>query len=197
MRLIIPSLHLLPKAGRLAQGLFWICCAVLFLTPQSLPAKDTLDAKKGDTFYTQFSFFYEDNTHLTTNYRKGTFVPVNTEVTFVKAGSNSLYFKLPNGEQLKVENVKNYSGENIEGIFKRTVGKEKVDLSKYSAKEKQNILTGEVDAEMSKDAVIKALGYPPKHQTPSLESDNWRYWRNRFKTFIVHFENGKVTSIKN
>lgn len=49
---------------------------------------------------------------------------------------------------------------------------------------------------MSKDAVIAALGYPPKHQTPTLKGNQWRYWRTLFKTFVVHFEDDKVDNIQ-
>lgn len=49
---------------------------------------------------------------------------------------------------------------------------------------------------MSKDAVLVAIGYPPITRTPTLESDDWTYWSNRFNTFIVYFENGKVSRIK-
>ena len=31
--------------------------------------------------------------------------------------------------------------------------------------------------------------------TPSLEVDTWRYWSNRFKTFLVQFEGDLVVSV--
>ena len=45
-------------------------------------------------------------------------------------------------------------------------------------------------------AVQVAIGYPPITRTASLESDAWTYWSNRFHTFIVHFEQDKVTRIQ-
>jgi hypothetical protein len=171
----------------------------IFLAPsQPLIAADTnaISAVKGDKLYTQFSLFYEDNVHRTTNYRKGVFVPINTEVTFVKANKKEIDVIIPDDTKLKIENVEKYSGENINGIFHRTFGKTPVDLSRFSAKEKNSIEAGEVEPSMSKDAVIAALGYPPKHQTPTLKGNQWRYWHNLFGTFVVHFENDKVTSIE-
>ena len=153
-------------------------------------------AIKGQTLYTQFGLFYEGLVHRTTNYRKGIFVPVNTEVTFVKATKKVILVKLPNGKELKIQNVEEYSGEDIDGIFTRTFSTEKVDLSKFTEAERKGIAAGEAVAGMKKAAVIVALGYPPKHQTPSLESSKWRYWRNRFGTFLVNFDGDVVSSIK-
>ena len=40
-----------------------------------------------------------------------------------------------------------------------------------------------------------AIGYPPEHATPSLDSDVWTYWKNRFGKLKVTFANGKVSEI--
>ena len=151
---------------------------------------------KGQTLYTQFSLFYENNCHRTTNYRKGNLLPVNTEVKFVKADHLNIVVTLPTGQNLKIENIQKYSGEGIDGIFTRTFATKPVDLSKYTEDEKTAVMSGEVKIGMSKSAVILALGYPPKHKTPSLQLNQWQYWWNRFNTFVVHFENEKVTQIE-
>ena len=36
--------------------------------------------------------------------------------------------------------------------------------------------------------VIFAIGYPPYSGTPDLEGMVWRYWRNKFATFTVEFD---------
>ncbi|MHC1764928.1 MAG: hypothetical protein AB9869_11610 [Verrucomicrobiia bacterium] len=160
-------------------------------------AKREVDAvQKGQAFFTRFSFFYEDLRHRTTNYRKGILVPVNTQVQFVKAKRNDIVVQLPNGKQLTIENVEPYSGENLDGIFSRTFSTEKTNLSGFTEAERGAILAGEVKPGMRKSAVIVALGYPPKHQTPSLESSQWRYWQNRFNTFLVQFEKDQVVAVK-
>ncbi len=52
-------------------------------------------ATKGETYYTQFSLFHLKYVWLTTNYRKGVLVPVNTQVTFLKASSNEIDVESP------------------------------------------------------------------------------------------------------
>jgi hypothetical protein len=151
----------------------------------------------GATIYTQFSMFYEHNTHKTTNYRKGTLVPVNTAVKFVKSDSYTISVKLPDGQDLTIDNVADFSGEKIDGIFARTFSTKPLNLSIFTEAERKSIMAGEVKPGMRKSAVIVALGYPPKHKTPNLELNEWRYWINRFNTFIVRFEKDRVTGIQN
>lgn len=154
-------------------------------------------AEKGERLYTQFSLFYEKDHHITTNYRKGTLVPVNTIVEFVKATRKRITVKIPSyNVTVNFENEEDYSGEKIEGIFKRTFARQPVDLGAYSEEERSSIKQGIVTEGMSKEAVIKAMGYPPHHKTPTLDMDQWRYWKNRFDTMLVFFENGKVSAIQ-
>ena len=165
-----------------------------FLAEQKGIAASTL---KGQTLYTQITLFYENYCHVTTNYRKGVLVPVNTEVKFVKADGNDITVTLPDGHKLEIKNIETYSGEQIDGIFTRTFATNPVDLSKFTDDEEKSILLGEVITGMRKSAVIVALGYPPKHKTPNLQLDQWQYWHNRFSTFVVYFEKDKVTQIEN
>ena len=81
--------------------LVFVYVAMLFLALPS-NAKVLVSATKGDKLYTKFSLFQEDNTHLTTNYRKGLPVPINTEVTFVKSSSDTITVKLADGRTLKI-----------------------------------------------------------------------------------------------
>ena len=160
-------------------------------------AQKTVFAEKGEKLYTQFSLFYEKDHHITTNYRKGTVVPVNTEVEFQKATKNRIVVKIPTyNVTINFENEEDYSGQTIEGIFKRTFGRKPIDLTIFSEMERASIKQGTVTEGMSKEAVIKAMGYPPHHKTPTLEMDQWRYWKNRFDTMLVFFENGKVSAIQ-
>jgi len=49
---------------------------------------------------------------------------------------------------------------------------------------------------MSKEAVIAAYGYPPKHRTPALTSNAWTYWDARYERRIVTFKNNKIAKIE-
>ena len=189
------------KIGTLLFGIL-ISATICFARPE--PVGDSTaekqpkpaDTSSSHKLYVQFGLMYERNNHRTTNYRKGILVPVNTEVALVKKTKKTIVVALPGGNDLTIENIEPYSGETIDGIFARTFSTNKVDLSPFSDVEKKGITAGEVRVGMSKRAVVVAIGYPPKHKTPSLDSNQWRYWRNRFATFVVHFEDDKVSSIQ-
>jgi hypothetical protein len=99
------------------------------------------------------------------------------------------------GQLLTIENVQKYTKDDMPIAFSKIAGTSKVDLNQFSAAERDSILAGQVKKDMSKKAVLAAIGYPPQHVTPSLEGNDWTYWSNLFNRFVVKFKNGKVDSI--
>ena len=63
----------------------------------------------------------------------------------------------------------------------------KESLDNLSEADKKGIREGKLVYGMSKKGVMMALGYPATHRTPSLDSNTWVYWTNRFTTFEVNF----------
>jgi len=157
--------------------------------------------KKQHLFVPNEEMYTQCNMHAyrgrvdTVNYGVGIFIPVNSKVTLLESNSNKIKF-LYKGKTITLLNKEKYSGLDIEQIFHRYFGKKKVDLNKFTKKERKAIKSGRVIKGMSKKAVLVTLGHPPAHATPSLESDEWKYWKSRWNTMIVIFKNGKVVSIK-
>lgn len=144
----------------------------------------------GDSvYYTRVGFYYDKGVHKTTNYLYGTWVPINTEVELLKKKRTYITIRIVGtGEEVKILNVKEYSGEKIDGIFERMFSKEATDLSAYSPEHVKNIKAGIFEPGMTKEEVILSIGYPPKHRTPSLDQNSWRYWRNRWNTVLLNFK---------
>ncbi|MCK9606567.1 MAG: outer membrane protein assembly factor BamE [Methylomonas sp.] len=150
----------------------------------------------GQVYYTQFSLFQEKNNFRTTNYRKGILIPINTAVSLQSIRADQAELRLvESGQPLSIENVPKHTVDDMQTAFKKIAGPNKVDLSQFSATEKDAILAGQVKKGMSRKAVLAAIGYPPQNETPSLNSNDWTYWSNRFNRFIVHFKNDKVDNI--
>jgi hypothetical protein len=152
--------------------------------------------RKNQILYTQHSLYYEDNRFLTTNYLKGTLLPINSEVKFTGYNAARIVVTLPDGQDLFIVNIENFTKEDIHGIFSRTLAETPADLSQFTEDEKQSIMLGEVKIGMSKSAVIAAIGYPPKHKTPNLQMNQWIFWKNRFVTTVISFDNEKVVNIR-
>ena len=163
------------------------------LKPEELPA----DIALGDTYYTQFVIRYEKGVHLTTNFRRGASIPVNTPVKLLNITNKTIEVEVDNSSQkLLVKNVEKHTGDDVYRAFDKLFARQKVNLSKFNKLEKQHIESGTVATGMRKDAVIVAIGYPPITETPNLDSNLWVYWSGRFNRFNVHFKNGKVNRIE-
>lgn len=163
------------------------------LSESSLPA----GVKTGDVYYAQVAFMYEKGRHLTTNYRRGILVPVNTQVQLQDITARDISLEiLPAHTPLRIENVQKHTHDSTSEAFAKLFGKKPLDLSRFSALEKENILAGKAAKTMSKKAVIAAMGYPPITETPGLDMDQWTYWNSRFDRFVVYFENDRVTRVQ-
>ncbi|MFZ2171265.1 MAG: hypothetical protein WAW61_16715 [Methylococcaceae bacterium] len=163
------------------------------LKPETLPANIAV----GATYYTQFVIRYEKGTHLTTNYRRGASIPVNTPVNLLNITSKTIEVQVDNSNQkLVIKNVEKHTGDDVYRAFDKLFAKKKVNLSKFTPLEISHINNGTVANGMSKDAVIVAIGYPPVTETSNLESNMWVYWSGRFNKFNVHFKNGKVSKVE-
>jgi hypothetical protein len=179
------------------------CTAIIFVLFTLAGCAKKLDeatlpagVKTGNIYYAQVSFQYEKGRHLTTNYRRGILVPINTQVQLQEMTDDDIFLEvLPEHTKLRIENVEKHTGDNTTKAFAKLFAKDKVDLSRFSALEQENIVAGTVAEGMHKKAVIAAIGYPPITETPSLNANQWTYWSSRFNRFIVHFNKDKVAKI--
>ena len=104
---------------------------------------------------------------------------------------------LKTNAELLVKNITKHTGDDVYQAFTKLFAKQALGLSGFNLQERGNIKRGTVAKGMSREAVKVAIGYPPISRTPSLDANEWVYWRSRFKTFIVHFEHDKVSRIQN
>lgn len=153
---------------------------------------------EGKTVYTQINLWVNGDEHLTTNYRAGWRLPVNSKVRILDTSGDAIDVRVADsGRTFAITNVAKYSGQNIQSIYDRYFAPSPHDLDGFGRSEAQAIRNGKVEEGMRKQAVIAARGYPPAHQTPSTDADQWKYWRTRFNTILVRFDNGRVSTIKN
>lgn len=162
------------------------------LKPEELPAHIVL----GDSYYTQFVIRYEKNAHLTTNFRRGASIPVNTPAKLLKITSKSIEVELDNSPKpLLIKNALKHTGDDVFQAFDKLFSKKKVNLSNFTRLERNHINSGTVAKGMRKKAVTVAIGYPPITETMNLDANTWVYWSGRFNKFNVNFRNGRVSGI--
>jgi hypothetical protein len=166
-----------------------------------LPEPKPFDIDERRYFYTAVNLWYERDTHATTNYRRGTLVPINSRVAILairregqqKKRIFKVWIKLAEtGDIIRINNVRTHSKATHAEIIHRTFSKIPVDLSRLDDDVRSKILNGQVDLGMTRYQVLLARGYPPGHRTPDLTGDVWEYWNSRFRSHKVLFGEGRV-----
>lgn len=156
-------------------------------------------ASAADRLYTAYNIWFESPQKVySTNYQKGNILPAGTEVKDIERSSKKLEFTDPKlNMRFSIEFVGRHhpglTGEQWIARFLTT--RDFAELSKgLSATEIKAVRAGQVKAGMSKKAVLLAAGYPPEVATASTRLDVWKYWRDRFRNYLVRFDDGKVAS---
>jgi hypothetical protein len=148
----------------------------------------------GQNYFTRFSFHEERSAYSTTNYTRGAVVPINTEVKLIAMSGSKLTLKrLDTGQDIKVENEEKFSRKSIDQIAALMLSAEKTPLERLPTEVAAAIRNGDMRRGMTKELLLMARGYPPAHETPSVEGDRWVYWSSRFVKQTVVFANGRLS----
>ena len=171
-----------------------VCLTGLFgFASQAEPLSET-------DYYTLVNLWYEKDKPIhTTNYHVGSCIPVGSLVANLRQDGDKIVFSY-GGTSHVLNRVPKFTLVDMGTVMKRTFGKTNpLTTPVYTAlpKSQQDAITrGTVEVGMSREAVILSQGYPPEHRTSSIQQNDWTYWHNRFKTFIVYFTDNKVSEIK-
>jgi len=131
------------------------------------------------------------------NYKIGVLIPIGSIVENLEIGSSELKFIVKDiNSRVTYKVVKRYeplvTGQDL---FERSITTKTFEsiTEGISFRFKEAIKSGMVLKGMSKSNVLLAFGYPPAHQTPSLDLDTWIYWHTKSKRILVEFDaDGKV-----
>lgn len=160
--------------------------------------KDRMTEKK---VYTKHNIWYENPTKIYgINYKKGKLIPIGTEIEFLKFGRGRIdFFEFRVVKWDKVFRVylegRFQPDFHIQGLRQQMLTNKTFEELTHNMKteEIQAIKEGKVIKGMSKRAVLLSLGYPPRHKTPNTAQDIWVYWKDRFNSFTVRFNEEGVT----
>lgn len=144
----------------------------------------------GQEYFTRHTFMYEKGVHNTTNYWRGTLVPINSRVVLQDIDGDSMALRLASGETVKVKNVQKYTRCDTTTIARRMLSPRPVPIERFDRATVEAINNGVLRVGMTRDQVLMARGYPPAHETPSLDQMTWKYWSNLFVTQSIVFQDG-------
>jgi hypothetical protein len=168
------------------------CCFMLLAI--YIPQVVFADYEPHQAFYTQYNAWAYKGNVTSDNFGVGTLIPFNTKVFVHKYADGRLILKYGD-KTFEVTANHSHGEKSHREFFAQYLGAEPVDISKFSQVGQTAIARAEVVRGMTKQEVLVSRGYPPKHATPDIFSNDWRYWTKRTRSFHVHFENGVVTSI--
>ena len=141
--------------------------------------------------FTQFNIWYERPLRMySINYKKGTMIPAGTEVTGVEISRKYIKFQA-GGESFQIRFYPKYHpGETSETLGQQMFGTKTYGqlTAGMTAEELDGVRRGMPIAGMSKGEIMVTLGYPPSHETPSLEINKWKFWVSRFGTLTICFD---------
>ncbi|SFV62633.1 hypothetical protein MNB_SM-4-1797 [hydrothermal vent metagenome] len=144
--------------------------------------------------YTQVGMWRENGKIVGTNYATGMHIPVNSEVKILAVNAKIITIEI-DGAKINYEVFTKYTQVDATTMISRLFSMKKVSLEALSPATKENVLNGAVAMGMTKSTVLLSRGYPPFHATRGIESNKWKYWRNRWVTAYVTFKDDKVVKI--
>jgi hypothetical protein len=153
----------------------------------------------GQTVYTLVNLHPDEPRQrlYSVNYQQPGLIPLCTKVKLESIDKRKLTFRVVGKDREYDYLFHNSLREPIPKHLDRYFGKKcEPKLESLSDVDRKGVQSGSVMPGMTKRAVVLAIGYPPEHATPSLDSDVWTYWKNRFGKMQVHFTGNKVTEIK-
>jgi hypothetical protein len=72
----------------------------------------------------------------------------------------------------------------------------KAKIGRYPEPVRAAIHSGKVIPGMTREQVLIAVGYPPTHKTPSLDTPIWQHWQSRAGRFEIRWDDhGKVREV--
>ncbi len=148
--------------------------------------------------YTLVNLHPDEQRHrlYSVNYQQSGLIPRCSKVAIESVDKRKMTFRLDGGPEYEYvfhNSLRDPIPKHLDKVFGKKC--DKASVEKMSDVDRKGIRAGTVLPGMSKRGVTLALGYPPEHATPSLDSDVWTYWKNRFGKLKVTFANGKVSEI--
>ncbi len=181
----------------------WVSRAFVFLVAALVSGLSTAEDSAGKSMFVQTNIWYEKPTKiLATNYHVGTMIVPGTKVTIEEVRDDRILFKDDAGTKYRI--IIELKHNNVPGpkLVERLFGADDPmaaggKFEKFTKEEQDNIKAGYVVKGMSKEAVLMAYGYPPTIRTANTDANIWTYWKNRFVTQIIRFDDkNKVMDIQ-
>jgi len=146
--------------------------------------------------FTCCNLHYENDWISDANWSSLPMFPAGQPIKITDYGRYRIYVEI-DGKSMRLG--QDYGRSEPLGQFARKIvvaQDPKAKIATWPAGVREAVRLGKITVGMTKEQVIVSLGYPPVHQTPSLDSPQWKYWLTRVGSFLVVWdEKGQVREV--
>ena len=146
--------------------------------------------------YTCCNLHYDKDWISDANWGNQPMIPAGTKIKVLDYGFNRASVEI-DGKPFRIGQDYGRKEEPLERFIAKLVVKSdpKAKIDRFAAKTKAAIHDGHVLVGMTREQVLMAVGYPPTHRTPTLDTPVWHYWGSRAGRYEVHMRDGKVEKV--
>lgn len=133
------------------------------------------------------------------NYQlEGSYLPACTEVQILEVNREHAVFRIAESGRTYTYRFHKTMQESIQQHLDRVFGPpcDPADFAALSDVDQQGIYEGRALIGMTREGVLRAMGYPPSHATPYIERDVWKYWVSKMLTMEVVFSHDLVSEVR-
>lgn len=147
--------------------------------------------------YTLVNLHPDETRHrlYSVNYQQDGLIARCSKVRIDSVDKHKMTFRVLDGDREYEYIFHNSLREPIPAHLNKYFGTKCEKVDSLSEADRKGIRSGAAAIGMTKRGVTLAIGYPPEHATPSLDSDVWTYWKNRFGKMRIQFTDGKVSGV--
>ena len=169
------------------------------ITGKKVEYTKVLQVSEDTQLYTAYNIWYEIPWEISSiNYHKGKIIPFGEPIKILSIEGNVIKFKrLSNNHQYSIVYHERFGLKPVEDFVKQvfTTKDRKTLAQGISPSVLKKIDAGVVEKGFTRKEVELTYGPPSPHRTPLKEGNTWIYWKNRFATMRVIFNNDKVESL--
>lgn len=158
-------------------------------------------AQEAKPLYLAHNVWFEKPSSVSAiGYKRGSIIPAGTKVENVHLASgrhSGVEFRIPEWDlDIKVV-IGGHQKDKLTAVElrDRMISDKPLEelLDGFTDQEIECVKKGYIAPGIRKEAALMAYGYPPLHRTPSTKMPSWTYWKSRFVTRSVRFnEEGKA-----
>jgi hypothetical protein len=147
--------------------------------------------------YTCCNLHYSGDWVSDLNYGSDTLIPAGSPIRIADYGRWHLITEL-DGKKIRIGLDYGRKKETLAQFARKlTIDKDlRFRMASFPSSVQDAIRAGKVMPGMSKEQVVMAVGFPARHETPTVDAPSWRFWYTSRIQYTVQFdESGRVKGV--